>query len=229
MHSFQSLAYGLLLAAPFLDLASAQIGGVCPGPVVSSPNPIATNKQYYKYPSTGTVNGTYAILPINMTLARSMIPSKYPILQNQISAWLPDLGEDQYPLLLQMDLFYDIYKRGVSQGTGADYLRAAVSFPFVDRLNDGYTAFMYNNKIIISNTNTAAQAQYKKYGSQVFSGYFANCNAYEYENNTANLALPPAQRGIDQAAWQDTNTNLGNPDIAYRFVPATDSPYSFDL
>jgi hypothetical protein len=38
---------------------------------------------------------------------------------------------------------------------------------------------MYNKKVIISNTNTAAQTQYSQYGGFVASGFFANCNAYE--------------------------------------------------
>jgi len=226
MPSFLSLAYGLLAAAPLLELASAQINGVCPGPVVSSPNPIGTKQKYNRYASTGTVNGTYAIMPIPLTQARSMIPSQYPILQDQYQQLFPTLGADQYPLLLQMDLFYDIYKKGVSAGSGANYQRAAVSFPFVDRLNDGQTAMTYNKKIIISNTNTAAQTQYQRYGGLVASGFFANCNAYEFDNNTE--SLPPAERRIDQAAWADTNTNLANPSIAYRLTPTDNSTYSLD-
>ena len=84
----------------------------------------------------------------------------------------------------------------------------------------------FNKEIIISSANTGAQSKFSKYGSVVAPGYFASCNAYEYENGTANLALPPAKRGIDEAAWANTNTDLSNPDIAYRLVPATGSPYS---
>lgn len=221
MPSFKSLSYSALLAVSFLDLASAQIGGHCPLPIVGSPNPIAKKTKYNRYASTGTVNGSYAILPVSYTLARSLIPSQYPILKDQYQAWLPHLAGNEYPLLLEMDHFHDIYKKGVSQGASADFNRAGVMFPFVDRLNDGYTSMMYSKEIVISNTNTAAQTQYETYSDGVSSGYFADCNAYEYENATANEALPPAQRGIDQAAWADTNTNLGNPDLAYRFVPAT--------
>jgi hypothetical protein len=103
--------------------------------------------------------------------------------------------------------------------------RASISFPFVDRLNDGYTAMTFNKEIIISSAATGAQAKFQRYGSVVAPGYFASCNAYEYENGTANLALPPKQRGIDQAAWANTNTDLSNPDIAYRLVPTSGTPY----
>jgi hypothetical protein len=97
MFSLQSLAYGLLLAAP---LASAQIGGVCPGAVISSPNPIAHQTRYDRFASTGTVNGTYAIMPISFDLARSMIPSQYPILTQQYKQWIPSLADDEYPVCL---------------------------------------------------------------------------------------------------------------------------------
>ena len=108
---------------------------------------------------------------------------------------------------------------------------ARVSFPFVDRLNDGYSAFSYSSQIIISRAATTAQAAYAKVGNTVNPGYFAVCNAYEYENATSNMALPPAKRGIDQAGWGNQNTDLSNPDIAYRMVPIAQSaaPYKLDF
>lgn len=131
-----------------------------------------------------------------------------------------------------MELHHDLYTGGKAVGAaGNDYLRASVSFPFVDRLNDGHTSMMYSSQLIISSAATAAQAALSKYGYTVAPGYFAACNAYEYENATSNLALPPRQRGIDQAGWANTNTDLSNPDIAYRMVPIANSatPYSMNL
>jgi hypothetical protein len=109
--------------------------------------------------------------------------------------------------------------------------RASVSFPFVDRLNDGYTAMMYSTQVIVSSAATAAQTALQQYGYVVNPGYFAVCNAYEYENATSNLALPPAKRGIDQAGWGNQNTDLSNPDIAYRMVPikTSASPYNLNF
>lgn len=61
-------------------------------------NPIGTKLKYRNYASTGVVNGSTVILPITLTLARSIIPSQYPILTNQIKQWLPSLAADQYPV-----------------------------------------------------------------------------------------------------------------------------------
>ena len=125
-----------------------------------------------------------------------------------------------------MDLFHDIYNKGKAAGTNGDFLRAAITFPFVDRLNDGYSAFAYESVAIISTSNTAAQTSYGKNGITIAPGYFSACNGYEYDNNT--LSKPPAKRGIDQAAWTNVNTDFSNPDLAYRLSPAT-SPYSNNL
>ena len=99
MQSFQFLLQALLLIAPF---AAAQIGGVCDPKVPSQPNPIGTLAKYKNFPTTGTVNGSVAMLPINYTLARSLIPSQYPILKAQYQAWLPSLHADKYPVRISI-------------------------------------------------------------------------------------------------------------------------------
>ena len=91
MPSFKSLLSALSLIAPF---AAAQIGGHCE-PLTQEPNPIA--KQFTGQ-TTGTINSTIIVLPINFTLARSIIPSQYKILKKQYKAWMPDLPSDQYPV-----------------------------------------------------------------------------------------------------------------------------------
>ena len=217
MHSFKAL---LLLLAP---LASAQIGGQCSDTVTTEPNPLAGRKNFI----TGTINGTVALLPIPLSVARSLIPSEYNILTNAYKAWLPSLPRNQYPALLQMDLFHDIYNKGKAQGTAGDFLRAAITFPFVDRLGDGYSSFAYESTAIISTSNTAAQQAYGKPGITIAPGFFSACNGYEYDNNT--ITLPIEQRGIDQAAWTNVNTDFANPDLAYRLSPVASSPYSNDL
>ena len=64
----------------------------------SQPNPI-----WREYPTniTGTVNATMAILPIPLSLARSIIPKKYGILEDAYREFLPNLPKDMYPALLQ--------------------------------------------------------------------------------------------------------------------------------
>lgn len=128
--------------------------------------------------------------------------------------------------MLQIEQFHDIYTNG--KPGAADYIQAQVLFPFVDRLGDGYTAMAYSSQVIVSSAAGAAINSLSALGYNASHGYFASCNAYEYENFTSNLHLPPAKRSIDQAAWINANTNLGNPNIAYRFTPVSSEPYSIN-
>ena len=219
MHFSSIVSFSLALLAP---LAAAQIGGECHDPIQSLPNPLTTRKNFI----TGTINGSVIVLPIPYTTARSLVPAQYPILRKQIRAWLPSLPANQYPLIMNIDLFHDIYNKGVSAGTGGDFLRAALTFPFIDRLADGYSAFAYESSAIISTNNTAAQTSYGLPGITIAPGFFSACNGYEYDNGTA--SLPPNQRRVDQAAWTNVNPDFSNPDLAYRMTPTT-SPYSNNL
>lgn len=88
---------------------------------------------------------------------------------------------------------------------------------------------MYSTELIISSSATSAVSQLQSYGYTVNPGYFAVCNAWEYGNATANMALPPAKRQIDQAGWGNQNTDLSNPDIAYRMNPIKQSASPYDL
>lgn len=96
----------------------------------------------------------------------------------------------------------------------------------MDRLNDGYTAMRWADEIIISSTASSAGSALTSQGYDVSGGYFSNCNAYEYQNGT--FGQPPAARTVDQAAWITSNTNLGNPNIAYRAKPVSSIPYSIN-
>lgn len=62
------------------------------------PNPIAA---LYPNNATGTLNGTVSILPISLALARSVIPSKYRILEHAYRTLLPGFPEGMYPAVLQ--------------------------------------------------------------------------------------------------------------------------------
>ena len=96
-----------LLPTSLLSLISVVLGAsaqeACPSH--SLPNPIAS-----KYPQniTGTLNGTIAMLPIPMALARSMIPSQYNILTTAYRTLLPHLPEDMYPAILQAVFDHDV-------------------------------------------------------------------------------------------------------------------------
>jgi hypothetical protein len=71
----------------------------------SLPNPIASQ---HPQNITGTLNGTIAILPIPMALARSMIPAQYNILTNAYRALLPHLPDDMYPAIVQAVFDHDV-------------------------------------------------------------------------------------------------------------------------
>lgn len=221
MVSFHSFVAAIATLAP---LAAAQINGVCNDPIASQSNPLSNRKNFI----TGTTNGTTIVLPIAYSAARNIIPAQYPILKKQYKQWLPTLKDNQYPMILQIDLFHDISQFGVKFGANGDFLRAALTFPFVDRLNDGYSAFAYQHDAIISTSNPEAQNNYGLNGINVEPGFFSACNGYEFDNGTE--SLPPAQRRIDQAAWTNENPDFSNPDLAYRMTPTGgDSPYSNNL
>lgn len=62
----------------------------------SQPNPIA-----HTFPNltTGTINSSTVVLPIDYKLARSIVPIKYEILKNSIKKVLPWFPHDKYPVL----------------------------------------------------------------------------------------------------------------------------------
>jgi DNA-binding transcriptional regulator YdaS (Cro superfamily) len=91
MPSIQSILSALSLLAP---LAAAQVGGVCE-PLISQNNPISTK---FTTQLTGTINSTIVVVPVNLTQARAIIPSQYPILTKQYQQWIPNLAADQYPV-----------------------------------------------------------------------------------------------------------------------------------
>jgi hypothetical protein len=62
------------------------------------PNPIAS---LYPNNATGTLNGTVAIIPISLDLARSIIPPQYRILEHAYRALLPTFPKDMYPAVIQ--------------------------------------------------------------------------------------------------------------------------------
>ena len=61
----------------------------------SQPNPITKT---FANMTTGTVNGSFVVLPLDYDVARAIIPSKYGILRQSIKAVLPFFPEDKYPV-----------------------------------------------------------------------------------------------------------------------------------
>ena len=61
----------------------------------SQPNPIAKT---FPNMTTGTINGSFVVLPLDYSVARAIIPRKYGILKHSIKAVLPFFPEDKYPV-----------------------------------------------------------------------------------------------------------------------------------
>lgn len=61
----------------------------------SQPNPLVKT---FPNMTTGTINGSYVVLPPKYSVARAIVPSKYGILRESIKAVLPFFPEDKYPV-----------------------------------------------------------------------------------------------------------------------------------
>ena len=61
----------------------------------SQPNPIAKT---FPNMTTGTINGSFVVLPLDYSVARAIVPSKYGILKQSIEAVLPFFPKDKYPV-----------------------------------------------------------------------------------------------------------------------------------
>lgn len=141
----------------------------------SQPNPIAA-----QYPNdvTGTINGTSAIVPIPYAIARSIIPSQYPILRHAYEELIPGFPKNMYPAEYEGLLDHD-----VQMGSGGlfkidDFQRMVLRFPFVDRLNDGYSSFRYSAPLVITSTNPIALVGSEMYGETYPGTFEPDCEAY---------------------------------------------------
>ena len=76
---------------------------------LDQPNPIA---HLYPNNATGTLNGTIAVLPIPLPLARQLIPAQYRILEHAYRSLLPDFPRGMYPAIVQAVHDHDIQAGG---------------------------------------------------------------------------------------------------------------------
>ncbi|KAG8527127.1 uncharacterized protein KY384_008556 [Bacidia gigantensis] len=144
-------------------------------PSESQPNPIAST---FPSAATGTINGTFLLIPLPYSLATSIIPPQYRILKQQIAHYLPHFPSNtSYPMLLNIQLDHDIRSAGV---TVPDFSQVLFRFPFVDLLGDGETAFSFVPSTIVGagggTAGVAGQAVAKvgaeSYGERVVLGDF---------------------------------------------------------
>lgn len=99
--------------------------------------------------------------------------------------------------------------------------RACISFPFVDRLNDGYSAMVYNDEILITASATGVAAAFEALGYDVTPARFEpECNAYAYvQPSRPHSALYSKAFGNSSSA----------PGIAWQLAPVSWLPFSIDL
>ena len=179
----------------------------------SQPNPISAG---YPNTPTGTINGTVAILPIPYSLARQAIPSQYAILQDAYLSVFPDFTKDMYPAMLQSELDHDVKSGSLSI---PDFSRSSISFPFVDRLGDGYTSFAYGDWMLVSATNLVALLGTGAYGNLVAAARFdPPCDAYK--------CVPGTDCKTKSFAAYNVLEPWSGPKISHNFTATNDSPYS---
>lgn len=106
--SFLSILALRYASTSYFSASAAELGaGTCQ--TLDQPNPIAAQ---YPNNATGVLNGTIAVLPIPLDLARSLIPSQYRILEHAYRALLPDFPADMYPALVQAVHDHDVQAMG---------------------------------------------------------------------------------------------------------------------
>ena len=71
----------------------------------TQPNPITKD---FPEDVTGVINGTTAIVPIPYAVARSIIPSQYPILTAAYQKVFPTLQSSMYPAVLEAVQDHDV-------------------------------------------------------------------------------------------------------------------------
>ncbi|KAF7195211.1 hypothetical protein HII31_03417 [Pseudocercospora fuligena] len=191
----------------------------------SQPNPI---RNTYPNDVTGTINGTTVIVPIPYSVARSVVPSQYGILTKAYEELIPGFPKDMYPAVFQGLLDHDV-------GLGPliripDFQRAALKYPFVDRINDGYSSFMYSAPQLISATNAIALAGGAMYGETHPGNFDPNCNAYAYDGSKDKTYLTvyeaPGSKALGSSPKFDTHFQTASsiPYSQHVFVNITNQP-----
>ncbi|KAM3424747.1 hypothetical protein BST61_g6731 [Cercospora zeina] len=169
------LLRALLVASTILKSTTAVPGLLCK--TQSQPNPIAQERPNEV---TGTINGTSAIVPIPYEVARSIIPAQYGILREAYEKLIPGFPKDMYPAEFEGLLDHDVQGSGIKI---PDFQRMALRFPFVDRLNDGYSCFRYMAPQLISASNPVAIAGSSAYGKTVPAIFDPPCDGYADDGN----------------------------------------------
>jgi hypothetical protein len=101
------------------------------------------------------------------------------------------------------------------------FQQAGLRFPFVDRLNDGSTSFVFEEPLLIS-PNPLAIAGASALVSAYPGTFDPPCEGY------GAVAYIPGQTYFN--AWKDMDQLLGKPpSFAGKFNPVSSQPYSLEL
>ncbi|KAJ4298870.1 hypothetical protein N0V90_004113 [Kalmusia sp. IMI 367209] len=145
--------------------------GVCTS--VDQPNPIAS---IYPNNATGTLNGTVAVIPISLKLARQLIPPQYGILEHAYRALLPTFPQGMYPAIVQAVHDHEVQAFGYKID---DFSRTGIEFPFVDLLNDNNTSFKWAPSLLMTAGHEIALKGAADYGTNTLPASFEpGCDAY---------------------------------------------------
>ncbi|KAF2086560.1 hypothetical protein K490DRAFT_44321 [Saccharata proteae CBS 121410] len=174
------LTRALLVAASILGIASAVPSLLCT--TQSQPNPIAKDRPTEV---TGTINGTTAIVPVPYDVARSIIPAEYGILREAYERLIPGFPKDMFPAEFEAVLDHDVQSNGIKI-PDFQACRIALRFPFVDRLNDGYSCFRYTAPQLVSALNPIALAGSALYGETFPGNFEPPCDGYAHDGGTTN-------------------------------------------
>ncbi|KAH7119717.1 hypothetical protein B0J11DRAFT_67115 [Dendryphion nanum] len=143
------------------------------------PNPIAS---LYPGNATGTLNGTIAIIPISLMLARQLIPPQYGILEHAYRALLPSFPAGMYPAIVEAVHDHEVQAFGYKV---PDFSRTGVAFPFVDLLNDNHTSFKWAPSLLMSAGHDIGLKGAMDYGTNTFPAIFEpSCDAYKHVHNS---------------------------------------------
>jgi hypothetical protein len=180
---------------------------------LDQPNPIAS---IYPTNATGTLNGTIAVVPIPLSLARNIIPSQYRILEHAYRALLPDFPKGMYPAMVQAMHDHDVQ---VFNFKVDDFSRAGFEFPFVDILGDNHTSFRWAPAMLLTAGHELAIKGAQDYGTNVFEAVFdPPCDAYKSVKHA-----PPGT-----TSWEGKSTESGAY-VSTVFSPTRKEVFPFEF
>ncbi|KAF2009541.1 hypothetical protein BU24DRAFT_358501 [Aaosphaeria arxii CBS 175.79] len=175
------------------------------------PNPVAS---LYPMNATGTLNGTVAIIPISLALARQLIPPQYGILEHAYRALLPSFPQGMYPAVVQALHDHEVQAFGYKI---PDFSRTGVEFPFVDMLNDNQTSFKWAPSLLMTSNHDIALKGAMDYGTTTFAAKFEpSCDAYRHVPN----ATDPGT-----TFFSAISSDPGAASLSTLFSPTEESPF----